>query len=425
MSTTDDSTESQERRLIEETSRSHLDELVRQGARRMLVDALEDEVDQYVENHKNITDEEGNQKVVKNGQSHHERTIQTGAGEITLNAPRVDDQRANERFRSKILPPYMRKSPGVEALIPALYLHGVSTNDMSDALEALLGPHASGLSPSSVTRLKEHWEDEYEQWTDRDLSDKRYVYLWADGLYFNVRLDDQRPCMLVVVGTLPDGTKEVVALKAGVRESKLSWKDVLLDLKDRGLTEAPELIVADGALGLWAAKPEVFPETKEQLCWVHKKANVLNKLPKSVQPDAKDKLREMYMAPTKEEALTAYDQFFELFEAKYPKACQSLEDQKHRLFTFYEFPAEHWTHLRSTNPIESTFATVKHRHRQTKGCGSKQATLSMAFKMAMKAEDNWRRINGYDQIDKVIRGVQFKNGEEVNEESDNEKQLAA
>lgn len=424
MSRTEDSTDSLEGRFIEHASRSYLDELVRRGARRMLVEALEEEVDDYVENHRDITDEEGNRKVLKNGTSHHERTLQTGAGEIKLKAPRVDDQRAGEQFKSKILPPYMRKSPGIEELVPALYLHGVSTNDMSDALEALLGPNAGGLSPTSITRLKEHWEDEYEEWANRDLTDKRYVYLWADGLYFNVRLDDQRPCMLVVVGTLPDGTKEVVALKAGVRESKLSWKEVLLDLRDRGLTEAPKLIVADGGLGLWAAKPEVYPETREQLCWVHKKANVLNKLPKSVQPEAKDKLREMYKAPTKTKALEAYDRFFELFEAKYPKACQSLADQKERLFTFYEFPAEHWKHLRSTNPIESTFATVKHRHRQTKGCGSKTATLSMAYKMAMKAQDHWRRIDGYDQISKVIRGAQFKDGEEVKTEP-NQEELAA
>lgn len=409
---------------IAETSRSHLDELVRQGARRMLLEALENEVDEYIDRFDSVTDENGHKTVVRNGTSHHERTIQTGAGPIKLAPPRVDDRREGEQFMSKILPPYMRRSPGIEELVPALYLHGVSTGDMSEALKALLGPNASGLSPTNIVRLKEHWEDEYEEWTNRDLSSKRYVYLWADGLHLNVRLDNDRPCLLVVVGTLEDGTKELVALKDGVRESKLSWKELLLDLKKRGLKQAPELIVADGALGLWAAKPEVFPETKEQLCWVHKKANVLNKLPKTVQPSAKDALSEMYMAPTKEDALEAYDTFFELFQAKYPKACESLERDKDRLFTFYEFPAEHWVHLRSTNPIESTFATVRHRHRQTKGCGSKTTTLTMAFKMARKAEKSWRRINGYQKISKVIRGIQFRDGEEVMDES-SEENLAA
>ena len=423
MSNCKNSTDSIESRFVEEGSRAYLDEIVRQGARRMLIEALEKEVDEYIEKHEDKTDEDGHQKVVRNGKSHHERTIQTGAGPIKINQPRVDDKRQGEKFISKILPPYMRRSPGIEELIPALYLHGVSTGDMSKALEALLGPDAGGLSPANVVRLKEGWEKEYEEWTRRDLSDKRYVYLWADGLHFNVRLEDDRPCMLVVIGTLEDGTKELVALKAGVRESKLSWKEVLLDIRRRGLKQAPELLVADGALGLWAAKPEVFPETKEQLCWVHKKANVLNELPKKLHSEAKDVLSEMYQAPTKKDALEAYDHFIQLFEAKYPKACNTLARNKERLFTFYEFPAKHWIHLKSTNPIESTFATVKHRHRQTKGCGSKTTTLTMAFKMARKAEESWRKINGYEQIGKVIRGVKFRDGEEVKEET--EEDLAA
>lgn len=424
MSNEEDTTAELERRILEESSRAHLDEICRQGARRMLIEVLENEVEEYIEAFQDVVDEEGKRKVVKNGTSHHERTIQTGAGPIKLKAPRVDDQREDEQFTSKIVPPYMRRSPGVEELIPALYLHGVSTGDMSEALEALLGPNASGLSATNIVRLKEHWEEDYERWSSRDLTGKRYVYFWADGLFLNVRLANERPCMLVVVGTLEDGTKELVALKAGMRENKLSWKELLLDLKKRGLKDPPKLIVADGGLGLWAAKPEVFPSAKEQLCWVHKKANVLNKLPKSVQSMAKDALSEIYMASEKEDALEAYDTFMKLFQAKYPKACQSLSDNKDRLLTFYEFPAEHWVHLRSTNPIESTFATVNHRHRQTKGCGNRTTTLTMAFKLARKAEQHWRRINGYQKIAKVLQDVEFRDGEEVQKE-DSTDEIAA
>jgi transposase-like protein len=283
---------------------------------------------------------------------------------------------------------------------------------MQPALEAILGPQAAGLSPANIGRLKSVWEGVYEQWQKRDLSGKHYVYVWVDGIYFNVRLSDERPCVLVMVGALADGTKELVGLYDGQRESKLSWKDLLSDLKGRGLTLAPKLAVGDGALGLWAALEEEFPGTQQQRCWVHKTANVLDKMAKSVQPAAKDRLHQIYLAPTQKEALKQWDEFIKLYEAKYPKACACLQKDKDVLLTFYDYPAEHWSHLRTTNPIESTFASVRHRTRQTKGCGSRKATLAMVLQLLQQAEGRWRRLNGSKQLDKVIAGVIFTDGEE-------------
>ena len=303
----------------------------------------------------------------------------------------------------------------VEAVIPSLYLKGVATGDFQEALQALLGENAQGLSPTNIVRLKKVWEKEYHEWQDRDLSGKRYVYLWADGIYFNVRLTDDRPCILVLIGALADGTKEVVAIHDGQRESKLSWKEVLNDLKRRGLAQAPELAIGDGALGFWAALEEVFPSSAQQRCWVHKTANILDKMPKSVQPSAKKLIHEMYMAPCEAEALKAFNSFLETYEARYPAACRCLAKDKSQLFTFYGFPAVHWQHIRTTNPIESMFATVRHRSRQTKGCGSRQATLSLVFKLAREAERSWRRLHGYKLIEKLVKGVRFKDGEEVEE----------
>jgi putative transposase len=400
---------------VEEECRPSLDEVLREGARRMLQAAVLAEADDYVIRHCHLQDpESGRRLVVRNG-FQKERTIQSSIGGVAVLKPRVHDRREGRKFTSLILPPYMRRTPSLEALIPMLYLKGISTNDFPQALCAILGEDAAGLSPTTISRLAQVWQAEHEEWAGRDLAGRRYVYWWADGIYFNVRLGDDRPCLLVVMGALEDGTKELVAILDGERESRLSWKELLLDLKRRGVDEAPLLCVGDGALGLWAALEEVYPLTRHQRCWVHKTANVLDKLPKKLQPAAKRMLQAMYMSPTKAEALATYREFLELYGAKYPKACQCLKKDEDVLFTFYEFPAEHWRHLRTSNPIESTFATVRHRSRQTKGCGSRAATLGMVFKLAMEAQRGWRKLNGYELIDKVIRGVRFEDGAEVRE----------
>lgn len=376
----------------------------------MLREAVEAEVADYIERHAGERDPRtGLRRVVRNGHL-PEREILSGVGPIPVRQPRVRDQREGMKFTSAILPPYFRRTPSLEALIPTLYLKGVSTNDFPEALCAILGEGAKGLSASTIVRLKEVWEKEYETWQERDLTGKRYVYFWVDGVYFNVRLTDERPCVLVIVGALEDGTKELVALMDGERESALSWKELLLDLKRRGLEVGPEVSVGDGALGFWAALDEVFPKCRRQRCWVHKTANVLDKMPKSVQPAAKAMLHRMYQEETKEEALKLYEEFLGLYGAKCPKACACLEKDKEDLFTFYDFPAEHWGHLRTTNPIESSFATVRHRHRQTKGNGSRAATLAMAHKLVMEAERHWRKLNGHELMVKVIEGVKFVDG---------------
>ncbi|HXK36351.1 MAG TPA: IS256 family transposase [Candidatus Paceibacterota bacterium] len=392
-----------------ESQRSVLDELAREGARRMLQAALETEVADYLEHHQTLLDDDGHRLVVRNGHL-PERDLITGVGPVRLTQPRVRDKRDGEKFTSKILPPFLRRAPSVDALIPVLYLKGVSTGDFSEALAAILGPNAAGLSPTNVVRLKEGWKKDYETWSSRGLSAKKYVYWWADGIYFNVRLDRDRPCMLVLMGALEDGKKELVGIHDGHRESKASWLTLLRGLKRQGLTATPKLAVGDGALGFWAAVEEAFPGVTEQRCWVHKTSNILDKMPKSVQPDAKKLIHEMYLSPTREAALKAFDEFKKRYKAKYPKAVDCLDKDKDVLFAFYDFPAEHWLHLRTTNPIESTFATVRHRTRQTKGCGSRLATLTMVFKLALEAERSWRRLNGHQLIAKVIEGVKFVDG---------------
>lgn len=396
-------------RRADANDRSELDELVRRGAQRMLQAAVEAEVEDYVRRHLEEVDGNGHRLVVRNGRK-PERTVLTGAGGLEVSQPRVHDRREECRFTSSILPPYMRRSPSLDALIPALYLKGVSTGDFADALEAILGPDAAGLSANTVTRLKEDWAREYEEWNRRDLTGRRYVYWWADGIHFNVRLEEERTCILVLMGTLEDGTKELIAVMDGYRESELSWRDLMLDLKDRGLREGPKLAVGDGALGFWAALREEFGDAREQRCWVHKTANILDKMPKSVQPRAKQRIHEMYMADTKARALVAYEQFMALYEAKYPKACKCLEKDREVLFAFYDFPAEHWRHIRTTNPIESTFATVRLRTRRTKGCGTRTATLAMVYKLTREAERHWRRLNGHKLIVKIFEGIKFKDG---------------
>jgi len=386
-----------------------LEEILREGARQMLQQAIEGEVADYLAKHHAAVDEHGRRLVVGNGRM-PQRELTTGIGPLPVKQPRVRDRRDGGKFTSAILPPYLRRLPSVDKLIPALYLKGVSTGDFGEALSAILGRDAPGLSATNVVRLKAQWKDEYEAWQQRDLSDKHYVYLWADGVYFKVRLSDERPCMLVLIGALPDGTKELVAVWDGERESRLSWKEVLLDLKRRGLPSLPKLAIGDGALGFWGALREVFPATREQRCWVHKTANVLDKMPKKVQPSAKRLIHEMYLAETKNNALEAFERFGELYGVKFRKAWDCLKKDKDQLFTFYDFPAEHWVHLRTTNPIESTFATVRLRTRRTKGCGSRTATLMMVFKLADQAEKHWRRLNGSSRLAQVIEGVKFVDG---------------
>ena len=397
----------------EKEGKRALEQILRQGAQQMLQQAIVWEVEEYMLVFKEEHDESGHQLVVRNGWR-ETRELQTGLGDIEICQPRVNDRREGKKFTSNILTPYMRRAPSIETLIPALYLAGVSTNNFPNALEAILGEKAKGLSPNSIIRLKNIWEGEYRKWANRDLRGKEYVYWWVDGIYFNVRLTDERPCLLVIIGTLADGTKELIAIWDGERESKMSWKEMLSDLKRRGITKGPRLVTGDGALGFWAAVEEEYPDTKPQRCWVHKTANILDKLPKSVQPSAKELIHQMYMAPQKELALKSYDEFLKCYQAKYPKAVECLEKDKEVLFTFYDFPAEHWIHIRSTNVIESAFATVRHRTRQTKGCGSRVATLTMVYKLGREAEKHWRKIKGNKLIEKVLKGIRFKDGiEEV------------
>jgi transposase-like protein len=400
-------------RKMQAEAGSMLEEIAREGARRLLQAAIENEVREYIERFKDCKDEDGHRMVVKNGRG-RERTILTGIGPVTLRQQRVNDRRKDTSFTSAILPRYMRRFPSLDNLIPILYLKGVSTGDFTDALTSILGENAKGLSASTVVRLKRQWEQEYREWSKRDLTGKRYVYFWADGIHFNVRLEDvenRRQCFLIIIGALEDGTKELVAVLDGYRESKLSWLELLSSLKERGLTEGPRLAVGDGALGFWAAIREAYPDTAEQRCWVHKTANILDKMPRSVQPRAKEKIHDIYLSPTREQALVSYNSFFSLYDRKFPEACECLSKDKDVLFSFYDFPAEHWVHIRTTNPIESTFATVRLRTAKTKGCGTRLATLTMVFKLVLETRKTWKKIKGYRLIPKVLQGTTFVDGE--------------
>jgi transposase-like protein len=390
-----------------------LEDFARAGARRALQQAIEDEVAEYIDAHRDHRDESGRHLVVRNGRK-PARTILTGVGPIEVRQPRVDDRRVDEdgvrfRFTSKILPPYLRKTKTIEDLVPWLYLKGISTGEMSDAL-VHLGFDGSGLSAASVTRMTEAWQVEYDDWSKRDLSGKRYVYVWADGIYFGCRLTDDRPCVLVLMGATAEGTKELIAVHDGQRESEASWTGVLLDLKGRGLAEPPKLATGDGSLGFWLAMAKVFPQTRQQRCWVHKTANVLDKLPKNQQPSAKAALHDIWMSATKENAIKSFDRFVATYEVKWPKATACLEKDRAELLAFYDFPAEHWGHLRTSNPIESTFATVRLRTYRTKGAGSRKAGLAMAFKLALKAGKGWRKLNGSARLQDLIDGVVFVDG---------------
>lgn len=386
--------------------------ILRQGARKMLAAAIEAEVEEFLDSRQHLRDEHGRQLVIRNGYL-PERELLTGLGPIPVRQPRVRDKRSSterEEFSSRILPKYLRKTRAMEELIPWLYLKGISTNDFPEALQALLGPEAKGLSATTITRLKQVWEVEYLEWSKRDLGGKRYVYFWADGIYSNIRLEDDRQCLLILMGATEDGTKELIAVVDGVRESTLAWKEILLNLKARGLNVAPKLAVGDGSLGFWAALRKVFPGTEEQRCTVHKTANVLDKLPRTVQPQAKRMLHEIWQAPTLSEANKAFDLFVKTYEDKYAKATDCLSADRESLLTYYHFPAANWCHIRTTNPIESTFATIRLRHKKTRGCGSAKASLTMLFKLAQSAEKGWRKLRGHDHFPALLQGKKFIDG---------------
>ena len=399
----------------EDAEKPFFEQLLQEGARKLLQAAIENEIIEYIQFHQDRRDEDGQRLVVRNGHL-PEREIVSGVGPIKVRQPRVR-HRDGGQYSSAILPKYMRRTPSVDALIPALYLKGISTGDFSEALAAILGEQASGLSATNIVRLKAGWEDDYKLWCQRDLSQKRYVYWWADGIYFNVRLDEERSCVLVLIGATEDGNKELLAVVDGYRESAQSWRELLGQLKRMGLSSAPKLAIGDGSLGFWVALQEEYGQVAQQRCWVHKTANILDKMPKSVQGKAKQLIHEMYLAPTRKAALAAYDQFISSYQVKFPKACECLQKDKAVLFTFYDFPAQHWSHLRTTNPIESTFATVRLRTQRTKGSGSRMATLTMVFKLGMEAQKHWRRLNGPELVVKVITGVKFVDGEELTKQA--------
>lgn len=414
--------------------RDVLTEILRAGAQRLLAQAVDAEVDDWIARHADHKDDRGRQMVVRNGH-HPRRTLVTGVGPVEVWQPRVWDRRivgrrevelapgatftedidadgaVVDRYHSTILPPYLRKAQAIEELIPWLYLKGVSTGAFSEALQALVGPHAAGLSATTITRLMGIWQDEYKAWNRRSLKGKHYVYIWADGIHFNIRLEEDRQCILVLMGATPEGRKELIAVIDGHRESEQSWFTLLLDCKHRGLTIDPKLATADGGLGFWAALPKVYPTTRGQRCWVHKMANVLDKMAKRVQPDAKALLHEIWKAPTREDAHQAFDHFAATYQARYPNAVECLRRDREALLVFYDFPAEHWMHLRTTNPIESMFASVRLRHRRTKGNGSRVACLAMVFKLCESASKTWRFLNQPAYLAEVVAGVVFNNGE--------------
>jgi putative transposase len=393
---------------------SLIDDIVREGARRMLAAALEAEVNAYIAELADQRDEHGQRLVVRNGY-HQPRKVTTAAGVVEVKAPRVNDKRVDEtsgerkRFSSAILPPWCRKSPKISEVLPLLYLHGLSSGDFVPALERFLGS-AAGLSPATVTRLTQQWQADHATFMDRDLAQVDYVYVWADGIHLNVRLEEAKACVLVLVGVRADGSKELIALKDGYRESGESWADLLRDCARRGM-RAPVLAVGDGALGFWKALAEVFPDTREQRCWVHKTANVLDAMPKSAQPGAKKAIQDIYNAEDKQHAQAAIKTFAQLYGARFPKAVKKITNDQERLLAFYDFPAEHWIHLRTTNPIESTFATVRLRTKVTRGAGSRTAALAMVFKLVESAQQRWRAVNAPHLVALVRAGARFERGQ--------------
>jgi putative transposase len=402
-----------ELRNPESKFRDHLTEILQAGCQRIISEALAAELEGFLEYYQELRDDRGKQRVVRNGYL-PEREVQTGVGAVPVKVPRTRDREPGDsaiRFRSGLLPPYVRRTRSIEALLPWLYLKGISSGDFSEALAALLGKDAVGLSPNTIGRLKAQWQGELEAWQQRDMVGKRYIYWWVDGIYCTVRMEEKQ-CLLVIIGVTEEGKKELVALEDGFRESTLSWKGALRDLQKRGLVTGPKLAIGDGALGFWNALGELYPETQWQRCWVHKTVNVLNCLPKSLQPKAKQQLQAIWMAPGMEEAEKDFDCFIEHYGAKYPKATDCLAKDREVLLTFYNFPAEHWKHIRTTNPIESTFATVRLRTNKVKSCFSSRTVVTMAFKLCRCAEKRWQKIKGVDKLAKVLAGVKFVDGEE-------------
>ncbi len=396
-----------------EISADPLTELLRIGARKLITDAVEVELQQLLSQYASFRNEQGHQQVVRNGYL-PEREIQTGIGPVTVRVPKIRDKSGQGiKFNSTLLPPYLRKTRRMEEVLPWLYLKGISTGDFQEALHALLGNDAKGLSASTISRCKRVWEEEHETWSRRSLENKRYVYIWADGVYFNIRSDDAKQCILVVIGVTEHGRKEFIAIEDGYRESDQSWSELLLRIKAQGLNHSLKLAVGDGALGFWKALSKVFPDTVHQRCWVHKTANVLNKLPKMVQPKVKQALHEIWMAPTKEDAYKAFEITIKTYSDKYPKAMECLKKDKGEMLAFYDFPAAHWQHIRTSNPIESTFATVRLRTAKTRGCVARHTILSMVYKLGQSAQKRWRKLRGFKLLAEVIRGVQFKDGERI------------
>jgi transposase-like protein len=396
----------------QQTATDVLTEILRAGSQKLLAAALDMEIEEFLAKYADGKDRRGRQRIVRNGY-HQPREIQTGIGAVEVKAPRVRDQEPSRgpiKFTSAILPPYLRRSKSIEDLLPWLYLKGVSTGDFSDALVSLLGPNAPGLSASTISRLKQGWQTDYEAWSRRDLSSKKYVYLWADGVYFQARLEDQKQCILVLMGSTLSGDKELIAIQDGFRESEQSWFELLQDVKRRGLVVPPKLAVGDGALGFWKALRKVYPATKTQRCWFHKMGNVLNKLPKSVHGKAKASLQAIWMAASREQAEKAMAAFAATYGAKYPKAVSCLTGDREELLAFYSFPAEHWKHLRTTNPIESTFSTVRLRTAKTRGCLSRTTALTMVYQLCRSAQRKWRKLDGHELLGKVIEGVKFIDG---------------
>ena len=389
-----------------------LTQLLRSGARTLIQEAVRAEFDEFLAKFANERLEDGRQAVVKNGYL-PKREVQTGIGAVEVQVPKARDRRPGEnkaKFNSGLIPPYLKKTMSVENLLPWLYLKGISTGDFQEALTSLLGPNAAGLSLSTISRLKLQWIDEHDSWSKRNLAKKRYVYWWADGVHFSIRGEDANSCILVIIGVTETGHKEFVAIEEGLRESELSWLEVLNGLKGRGLSIDPELAVGDGALGFWKALSKTFGNTRQQRCWVHKTANILNKLPKSSRKKAKEMLHDIWMAETKTAANEAFETFLDTYQDKYPKAAECLRKDRDTLLAFYDYPAAHWQHIRTTNPIESTFATVRLRTAKTRGCVSRKTILSLVYKLGLSAQKKWRKLRGFRHLADIISGVKFADG---------------
>ncbi len=396
--------------IVETELKDALTDLIRNAAHKAINDAITLEVKEFIESLSHLKLEDGKQQVVRNGY-HPERQIATGIGKVAVKLPKVRDRNSTGiKFHSLLIPPYMRRAKSIDELLPLLYLQGISTNHFQQALEPMLGKGAKNVSASVISGLKKKWDGELKQWQNRSLSGKEYVYWWVDGIYLKSRMESEKTCILVIMGATKEGKKELIAFNDGFRESTASWLELLRDMKRRGLSISPKLAIGDGAMGFWSALEKEFPMVKQQRCWVHKTANILNKLPKSIQSHAKSKLHNIYMAPNKAMAELAYKEFISTYEIKYPKATHCLTKDKEVLFSFYDFPAEHWGHIRSTNAIESTFATIQHRTRQARGCYSRGTILSAFFKMAMEAEKSWMRLRGHKRLAEVIDMVKFIDG---------------